>query len=411
MKVIGIEYQQTESVICLREGSAVDSRLASVGDGLRHLIPNAVFPDGAWGSQAMLRAETGRLTGACSSSSGPWLDEPATILWQGIQNRLYRYLGRTNPGPENGYPVVVGIQALNHDESATALKLLCTAAGLNETTVITATQALLCRWLAEDLSHSHNQPTVVAIAVGDSATTVTGYRVRINRASRPAVIGVSPTIHLSKAGHLQWLTKVINSIEARFREPFADAPPPGYVLNMRDAVLRFAAQLSRAEPDQPVEWSGLFREKLYAPFRLDRKECAAWPEVIAFEQALSSAVTEVAGEIGRNAKPDVIVVGGVGTVWPFARDLAARTKALVCQSQNPWEDVARGAAWWPEAGERSEEELDTSNQLVDGLVFALGTVEQEDVGSAGKPAADELSTDIPFEETGEPQLLPPWERQ
>jgi hypothetical protein len=411
MNVIGIDYQQTQSEICLREGSAITYRLDSVGDGLRHLIPHAVFQDGTWGSQAMLRPQSGRITGAGSSRKGPWLDEAAAILWQGIHNRLYHYLGRMNPGPENGYQVVVGIQAVDHEESAAAVKRLCSAARLSETTVIRATHALLCRWMAEDSSSPNHHPTVVAVALGDSTITVTAYRVRMNQTSYPSVIGVSPTIHLSGIGHLQWLTKIINLIEVRFRERFVEAPPPGYDLNMRDAVLRFAAQLSRAAPDQQVEWTGLFREKLYAPFRLARKECAEWPEVTAFEQSLSSAIIEVTGEVGRKPEPDVILLGGVGALWPFARDFTARSRALVCQSENPLEDVAHGAAWWPAVGEESAEALGIVTQSAGGLLFPTGNDEQEILGSIEEPAADEVSTDEPCEEVSETEIVPPWERQ
>jgi hypothetical protein len=408
MNIIGIDYQQTHSVICLREGGAITSHPDSVGDGLRHLIPNAVFQDGVWGSRAMLRTDAGRIAGDALSGNGPWLAAPAAILWQGMRDRLYSYLGRMNPGPENGYQVVVGIQALNQEESAAAVKRLCSGAGLEETTVVAATHALLCRWMAEAASNPNNHPTVIAVAVGDSSTTVTAYRVRMSSGLYPFVTSVSRTIYLGNGGHLLWTAKTIDLVQARFREHFDEFLPPGYDLNMRDAVLRFAAQLSRAEANQQIEWTGLFREKLYSTFRLARKECERWPEVVAFRQSLSAAIADAAGEVCRNREPEVIAVGGVGAIWPFATDLASTSKALVWRSESPQEDVACGAAWWPEAGERSAEVLSTGGPPVRGSVLRPGDDGQED--SIEEGADDRLLTDEVTEEIVDTKIVPPWER-
>ena len=124
MNVIGIDYQQTLSVICLREGQEL-IRFRTIGDGLCPIIPNALEKE-HWGSSALLVASPQDLLHGNPVQEDPWLDEPgAGLFWQGIARHLYSYLGQINPTPKNGYRVVVGLQSPCFSSVAERVERFC----------------------------------------------------------------------------------------------------------------------------------------------------------------------------------------------------------------------------------------------------------------------------------------------
>ncbi len=127
MNSIGIDYQQTVSVVCLGEGSGASARVRNVGDGLRPLIPNAVYGENLWGSRAL---EAGARIAA--AEDGPWLAEPdASRFWLRLYERMYAFLGRIPPTSQRGYRVVAGLQAANWRSAVDGVERLCGQAGFD----------------------------------------------------------------------------------------------------------------------------------------------------------------------------------------------------------------------------------------------------------------------------------------
>lgn len=146
MNGIGIDYQQTLSLIALREGGLERSRTRMLDDGCRQLIPHAVAQDGLWGTKAFQSQPEKWLRPVEGLSAGPWLDEASSgPFWECLYRRTYSYLGRIPPVPREGYQVVVAIpSALDSDEADVVLRQ-SEKAGFLHGQVITVTDALLSR--------------------------------------------------------------------------------------------------------------------------------------------------------------------------------------------------------------------------------------------------------------------------
>jgi|GEM_PF-5078497 len=344
MNAIGIDYQQTLTVICLREGSGYMARLRNIGDGQRALIPNATYGNELWGSHAWRITGSDALCQGDPAQDGPWLNEPgARIFWCGIYQRLYTYLGRVRPLMRNGYQVVVALHAADYSTAAMGVERLCRAAGLSEAMCIPATDALLCHWLTDRRIDCPPEQVIAVITVGDTATLVSAYHIYQKGDRFPHILASAQPVFHIPVGQSAWLARVLEHVHIQFNEPI----PPGYELVLRDAAITFAAHLCRADAHHPVEWTGPLAERMYAPLRLARHDCASWPEVTALTASLPAAIQRTVASVSDRTVPDCILVGGVGATWPFVAD-AARAVAPIWQSGIPQEDVARGAAWWPE---------------------------------------------------------------
>jgi hypothetical protein len=399
MNVFGIDYQRTLSVISLREGRNANNSPHSVGDGLRTLIPNTVLGDKLWGSRALLSVEPGRLSGSETLADGPWLDEPgASLFWRGLYRRLFSYIGRVRPTMQEGYRVVVSIQAADYQAAAEDIKQLCHIVGLNNTACIPATDALLCRWMAEQSTNEEREHLVTAIAVGDTSVLIRAYRVQCETGRFPRIVAAGQPVHLVRAGLAWWVTRVLELVHARFNEPI----PLGHELALRDAVIEFGTQLGRTYPSREIEWTGLFRERMYAPVKVTLQDCKSWPEVASLHLALPAAIRDTSVAAGGGTKPDLVVLGGVGAVWPFTRSViaAAEPKLEIWQSDNPLEDVSCGATWWPLVGEAYMDQLQQESRPAPSRAAeytnrtARPSVEPPDVGI-------DSDTDV----------LPPWKRR
>ena len=403
MNTFGIDYQHTLSVICLREGRTASNSPHSVGDGLRTVIPNAVLGDKLWGSRALLSAEPGRLSGSEMLAKGPWLDEPgASLFWRGVYQRLFSYVGRVRPTLQEGYRVVVGIQAADYRTAAEGVERVCHAAGLNDTICIPATDALLGRWMAERTTSEEREHLVTAIAVGDTSVLIRAYRVQCKTDRFPRIVAAGQPTHLAGTGSAGGVTRVLELMHAQFDEP-NEPIPPGHELALRDAVIEFGAQLDRTDPNRAIEWTGLFRERMsmWGPAKLTLQECNSWPEVSNLQLALPAAIRDTAVAAGGRTKPDLVVLGGVGAVWPFARSIiaAVEPRLEVWQSDNPLEDVARGAAWWPLVGESYVDLLREKS-----VPLLAGVAEDAHPFTQSSNELIDPATDI------DPGVPPPWKR-
>ena len=380
MNTFGVDYQPGVTVIALREEGDETAQIGLVGDGVRSQIPNAASAAGDWGSRALSHSDICRP----SSEDGAWVEEPgARVFWEGLYGRLAAYLGRLAPVRKNGYRLAVALQGANYRTEAHTVAAVARAAGFDEVTVLPATHALLCRGLASGAMEPAKRQTIVAIAVGEASTLVAGFRLEGNNRGLTAIADTSAPWSIDGAGESVWNRRVLELVRRRLNE----APAAGFERALREAAVRYAARLSQASDHQPVEWHEIFEERLYAPLSLSYADCAGWPEFVSFSHQLPDAVRGAMQAIGGES-PELLLVGGMGSVWPFAERIAARL-GPVWRSGAAAEDIAVGAAWWGELAEHPS-----------GMLLASAP-ELEAPASAASGL-----------ETGQDQsaLLPPWER-
>lgn len=397
MNGIGIDYQQTLSVLCLREGQGAVSHLRSVGDGLRHLIPNAALDEERWGSRALLSSAADGLRQGDPTCPGPWLDEVGSpIFWRGIAQRLYTYLSRVKPTRQHGFDVVTCLISADHQAAAQQVKQFCQEAALNDVMFIPATDALLCRWLNEHPNLPSEESVVTVAAIGDTATQVAAYRIqqstlqpRVQSSSAPQCLPI---------GHATWMSRLLIQVHAQLSEPLS----AGYDLALRDAALEYLKHLGRIGTTEELEWKGLLRERMYAPLRLSQQDCRSWPEAIEFLRALPIALRAALSQMSSANAPDMIVLGGIGALWPFVAEAAAEVGPL-WRSAIPQEDLARGAACWSEASSHSHSFLGTQAGL-------LPTRSESVAALPDHITWDEAEGEAIEGEESSSDLIPPWKR-
>ena len=346
ISTLGIDYQQTLLSICLREGSYQNACLRFISDGTQTLIPNLVHQEAQnqlWGSKALKSKEYSWLT-KVSSCSG--LSHPNSDIWNHIYRHLYNFLGRIAPTPENNYQLVVAPQAENHSQVAKNIERVCLTAGFKSATIISTPAAILSRWVAEYAnSEIREKKIVVVVAVGDVSTTVGAYELYPNtQQSFPPfyLINASSQIYISNTGLAYWNAKLLSIVSTKLKNSIT----PEYNLGMRDAALEFARYLGKVDKHQLLNWNGPLKQKMYAPLDITRNHCEAWSEVSNLTLHLPKAIEQSLSAIS-SKQPDLILVGGAGAIYPFAKDTAARY-GQVWQSPNPEQDIALGAASWPE---------------------------------------------------------------
>jgi hypothetical protein len=393
MSTFGIDYQATLTLLALRGGSPGSKRLTYVGDGTRTLIPNIALASGAWGSAA-LSAEPGDTTyRGMPGEAGAWLEEPgSSLLWRGLAGRLRHFLGGVAPTGENGYQCVVALSAAEPALAAESMRQRAGGAGLPHIDCIRAAEALLCQWLAEEGAAPKSPRTVAVVVCSDSLTSVAAFHLE------PAPRGQwrlfpSDTELVLAAGHCSWAGRVLSEVRDRRSESHIAAALRDEIA-LNEATLAFASRLSAADPHKAVEWQGPFREHAFTNLRIAPAECRSWPEVALLHNQLPSMVRQVAAGFSGGAAPDAVVLGGIGALWPFARD-ALGSLGGVATASHAEHALARGAAWWPVYREN----------------FADGVPERRALAGAADPGASP-----PAEEPGpdtppvHPSLLPPWER-
>jgi len=381
MNTFGIDHQPGVTCIALRESGQEAATLASVGDGVRSLIPNTVSPDGQWGSRAWGRAEAYSPSGA----RGAWIDDPGgPLFWRGMYGRLRSYLGRLAPVRANGYRLAIALQGADYGTDEHAVTALAQSAGFDDVAVLPSTHALLCRWLASPGERERRPRTVIAVAVGERSTLVGGFHLEWNLRGLPAIRAASLPTSLEEAGYETWNRRLLELLQARMKE----APPEGGLGLLRDAAIRYAVRLSQARVDQSVQWREAFEERLYAPLSLSYSQCAAWPECVALGRALTDAVRAALTTLG-SSTADLLIVGGIGSVWPFAERIAAALGPVWCSGAGG-DDVAVGATWW---GELSEY---TSGPLL-AAAPVLGVTAEPNDSDRALPEPPRAS-------------LPPWQR-
>lgn len=395
MSTLGIDYQQTLVSICLREGSYQNACSRFISDGTQTLIPNLVYQDAQnqlWGSKALRNKEFNWLT---KVSSWEGLSPPNSDIWNHIYCHLYNFLGRIAPTPENNYQLVVAPQAENHSQVAKTIERVCLTAGFKSATIISTPVAILSRWVSEyAISEIREKKIVVVVAVGDVSTTVGAYELYPNtQKSSPAfyLTNTSSQIHIYNTGLAYWNAKLLSLVSTKLKNPVT----PEYNLGMRDAALEFGRYLGKVDKHQLLNWNGPLKQKMYAPLDITRNQCEVWSEVSNLTLRLPTAIEQALSAIG-SKQPDLILVGGAGAIYPFAKDIAAKL-GKVWQSPNPEQDIALGAACWPEVSSswnnllKQKETAPTQNQKL--------------------PEKREAPSNQTLNIQPKSKLIPPWQRE
>ncbi len=364
MNAFGIDYGRALSVVCLREGTGPRARTRLVGDGFRASIPHVVSaplslssPDEPvrWASRALETKAATSVLRPTEASSGPWLELPGAVLfWRGLMRRLTAYIGRVKPLPSNGYDMVVAVQASELSRAPKEVSNLCHEAGFEAVTVVPSPHALLCRWMMEAvlMPWGEGAQTIASVCVGDDSISICAYRVTMRGTQLPQITTTSRCFSIDGCGGAWWTNRLLQEVANRWRE----MPDIGDEMALRDAASEFGARLNRAPDSEQIEWEGPLAERMFEKLRLSRRECREWPEVAPLMRQLPDILTGAAQAVSGRERLDLVLIGGMGAMWPFAAD-AATTQGRIWQSGFPLEDVARGAACWTEVGEANAQML------------------------------------------------------
>ncbi|MEU5531734.1 hypothetical protein [Streptomyces sp. NPDC020362] len=366
--VLGIDLQYARSVVALREGRPGAARLSLLGDGRRTLIPNARADD-AWGSAAaeqLLGDGPATAERLLAWRSDPWSEG----FLRGMHRRTARYLGLAGTTPALGCHTVV----CTGPGTPADAEQRCEESGLGRPSRIGAADALVCRWLAESDAVPSERATVLAVVCGERWTVLAPYQVA-NADGQPLLDRrAADAVHAAGAG--AWTDLVAQEVLAR-----CDPGTPAHeLLALLDAALECAGLL---DAEAVVPWYGPLADRMFTPLALHRDELAGRPEV-------AGTVSEVQA-LAEGAAPQaqLVLLGGVGGVWPYLRDALARL-APVWRSPAPAADLAAGAAYWPEFRGR------------------LPTAAPNTAPAPGDPSHASTPSDGPAARG--PDDLPPWER-
>jgi hypothetical protein len=411
VNAIGIDYGQTVTVLCLREGPDEQAHIRSIGDGRQGVVPNITSGPDLWGSGAAAAGIDVPLRSGDSSAPGPWLGALGPPdFWRGLHARLYSYLGRTEPNAASGYETVIAIHSPRHDADSAAVLTAARDAGLVGATCVRAADALLCRWLWEQPYGEEPPATVVVVAVGDTCTTAAAYRLARGGAyPRVVAMGAAPTI--LPVGCATWCRGLVSLVQERLREPLT----PARTVAIQGSAAELGARIGEARVGEIVEYLGPLREQLDPPLTLTRAMCRALPGAATLELQLGDAIQGAAGDAGCAGAPELVLVGGVGATWPFASEAAALV-APVWHSGTPIEDVAAGATWWPHVLAGSYADIERLGGGAGDATSQPGSTEAP--GSSGPPGCLPPGSDHAAGSagpTGAPDPTaaerPPWERE
>lgn len=388
--VFGIDVQRTRAAIVLLEGTDVNLIAQPIGDGTRLLIPTASGPPPLWGSSAA-EAVFHRLAADRADLADHLLDwccDPLnTSFLRGIRDRLSAYLGQTDPTHRHGYHACFAVDSPSCSGLAPeVLRERCIEAGLTSNSTVCPTDALVCCWVTQPGSAAQPSETIVAVSCGETWTDVNSYR--IHRAD----LGVKITSETARRVEFG-SSAVCAEFAAMVLDRSPEAVRPGSLLAILDGVLEFGATLRTQPADRDTEWNGPLADRMFAPLRLSRSDMARWPQVRA-------TIDAVVAEVDRAAVVDpLILVGGIGAIWPFIAD-ALTSRGRVWQSQNPADDIATGAAWWPRL--RNHFAVNCPGDQTPTLELASTSPVPEEPTTETEPVDVSYPLDM--------EQIPPWQR-
>lgn len=428
--MVGVDLQYSRATIGLREGMGQQRSANLVGDGTRRLVPSATGSGGTWGSSAVeaFFERVGDMAAAADQVLGWRVDPWSAEFLRGLRERLVAYLGEVPPDLRHGYHVCIcagqadavgweGRAGADTDDgppsTARSAAQRCAAAGLTDVTFVRPTDALLCRWIAEWVRHpsasgvaepAPSKVTVLVVACGESWTAVAGYALMLGE-TRPLISRLPGTAGRVERGSGEWSAGLARQVMARCRE----GTRPSAALAVLDATLELGALLGTRQDGETIEWSGPLADAMSTPLRIRRREQAALAEVRLTTGSVTELVAKTLPEAG--PPPPVIVVGGIGAVWPYVTDALQpnRDRATLWRSSEPEYDLAVGATWWPElrrffsrSGESRPPALASAAADATHVPGAVGITSARTGELASRAEAD--SAPRRLEDT------PPWER-
>lgn len=370
MNNFGLDHQSTFTSIALYEESSSQAT-RMVGDGRQLMIPNVVADGDLWGTQAAMTSGCRPLGGIESAVSDD------AIFWRGIASRLFSYLGRMEAVRQNGYGVTA---AISGELDADAVASRARHAGLRDFDLITATEALCCREFGSATDLPEPRRTIVAVACGDRSVEIEAFVIERTSSRQPLIVARSGGTTIEQTGHALWSKRLIAELREHLIEPLPTALEWNPDVSL--AILRAAERLTRERGS--FDWTGGLGRSLFAPVRIALWDCRRWPEAILLEAAMSPAVDDELRKLAAG-DADLILVGGIGALWPFAGD-AARAIGNIRISSDPASDLAIGASAWKES-----------------VQTVTATRPQRRIIQKPPPSEEEGSP-----EDGEPAVQPPW---
>ncbi|GAB3280498.1 hypothetical protein GCM10027347_55670 [Larkinella harenae] len=393
---IGFDHHAIFTQAAVRENSG---GAVLVGDGIRSIIPNVVH-EHLWGSRALqapgAAVEWCRYLSNTSSISGMSVSQ-ASVFWRGMYQRLYTYLGYSEPDATNGYELVLVSDQDAQGSSRYNARQILQQSGFTTIEVIPATYALLARFLHSADSHVPEISGNVAVCfIGEREILLSAFDLETTSDS-VRVLRIGDQIKIPKAGFLFLLADLKQwFIENGHFEPKDLAH--AWIEN----VLEYAASFPFQGASQPSIWRGVGGRSLKLRGKLPFWRSAQFKAVLPSAQVLESLpqlIQAAMKSIGA-ATPTHVVFGGPGSVFPVIdQQLADRLGGRVWRSQNPLEDVAIGATWWPL--------LRVKNPLMADRLITLRYHEALDEGKNGFPASNTQEPPTPARNG---DFIPPWER-
>ena len=379
MNAIGIDYGRARSVIALREGPVAQA-CTLLDDGRSRLVPHAVL--GAhWGSRALERGVAPPWADD-ADLPGPWVMHPEAVgFWKALHSHIRDYLGGVPPGRRHGYEVVVCTEAESPSHAEAAVTPIIREAGWGDVDWVPPTHALLCSWLLE--GHRIQGLTKVGVvACGDTTTRVGAYLVDTRSRQleiAEAYIAAQPLL----TGYSVWERTVRQMVLDHLIIPDTGVPRE-WDLSLHREMPHFATKLARGGS---CKWPGLLQAHMFSEFSVARRDWIVWPTVATLRAELPALLEEALTQLSGAPASQVIVIGGVGALWPFCQDaVAILGPSLECHSRSPERGLASGAAGWPLLRSRFPEQHVPQDRIpADTVDF------RESLPSARTPPADQES--------------------
>lgn len=350
MNVVGLDYQRTLSVACLREGVTPVWPPVAVGDGRWRVIPNAAADPDVWGGDALARPLVGRSLGADEPGAGPWIGEGAASFWRGLARRVGRFLGGVDPA-RHVHRIAVAVQAADRAAAAVEVRRLSRQAGFAEPVLLSSSEAALVAFLADQYAPRRPTPapvpeTLAVVVVGDRNVVVSGFRLESDRVP-VRVVAATPPALIEETGLAFWMDRLLGEVRSRCSELPADGSVGPALWQ---AALEWGPRLAfRRTDEEVVEWNGPLRERMAVPFQSCRRDGLSWNSVRPLRDGLPRRLADITAALGTSSGDMPIILAGVGALWPFAGSIAAAIGTVLTVDE-PELAVARGAAWWPEIG-------------------------------------------------------------
>lgn len=400
MNSIGIDFQKYASVICLRESNQMKDVIRSIGDGISVLIPNISTDDKQWGNAAIENYLS--LTKADLKFDNIFDNRDRFLsFWENLYKRIYDYLGYLEPIRSNGYHLTVGTDNFDSLQNGENFNSIIQEVGFNDFEVIPSTVCLLCRWIKEYKYDFSDKKNISVIVIGELSTSICSIQISGSQQNTMRLDASSRILKLSNTGLVPWLTKIFEKLDGLNDGEVSDIQ----IMKSYDAALRFGSELKRSMEGQTIRWTGRNNNfsKANSPV-FTKNECETWSEVASLYIQLPDLVKRSLNEITANKDPDVILVGGIGAVFPFGLETVGHL-GKSWSSRDEINDIAKGASWFVELPESFRNELQEAfKDVIKNTDEEFSKNLEDDFDLSLK---NELSSQITVDE----DILPPWERK